>query len=159
MSCHIRKAVLSDALLACKVVRDSIEKLCVDDHRGDAATLTDWLENKTPENFERWIQSDQHLAVAAELDERVVGFGLLNVNGYIALLYVAPEARFRGVSKALLGALEKEAMLAGIGELEVVSSATALQFYRATGYSPTGDRVQGFGVTSGYPMSRELGDV
>lgn len=156
MPCQIRKAVATDASAACEVVRRSIEELCVADHRGDPATLSAWLESKTPANSERWIQSERHVAVAADRDAELVGFGLLNLDGYIALLYVAPEARFKGVSKSILGLLEREALAAGIQELKVESSKTALRFYRSAGYTSTGGCVPGFGVTSCYPMSRQL---
>jgi GNAT superfamily N-acetyltransferase len=159
MSCRIRKAVHSDASAACELVRCSIEELCVDDHQRDARTLSEWLKNKTLANFEHWIKSDRHVALVAEVGSRLVGFGLLDLGGYVALLYVAPEARFSGVSEALLRALEQEAVGAGIQELKLESSVTALRFYQSAGYSLTGSCVQGFGVTSCYPMSRQIADA
>ncbi len=157
MSWAIRRAVPSDAAAACEIVRRSIIELCHEDHQGDEATLASWLSNKTPENFERWIGSEEHVALVAERESELVGFALLNLKGYIALLYVSPDERFRGISKALLSALEEAAVLAGFREIRLESSATALRFYRRQGYSIIGPALKGFGITSAYPMSRRIG--
>jgi GNAT superfamily N-acetyltransferase len=156
MTCAIRHALLSDATAACEVVRRSIVELCYSDHHGDPDTLARWLANKTPANFERWITSGEHVAIAAESEGALVGFGLLNLQGTIALLYVSPDARFRGVSKGLLAALEGEAIAAGIRELKLESSLTALPFYSRFGYAPSAPPCKGAGVTTCYPMSRRM---
>src|SRR5882672_2210440 len=149
-----RRAVPSDTEAACEVVRRSIVDLCQADHNGDSDTLAKWLANKTPANFERWIASKEHIALAAEIDGALVGFGLLSLQGTIAFLYVAPNARFRGVSKSLLASLEKEAIAVGIRELSLESSLTALPFYSGRGYTSSGPSATAFGVTTCYPMSR-----
>jgi len=156
MNCATRRAVPSDAVGACEVVRRSITELCDDDHRGDPTSLASWLANKTPGNFERWIRSGEHVALVAERDSELVGFALLSLGGSIALLYVSPDARFSGVSKLLLSALEHAAVAAGIHELKLESSATALRFYERCGYTLTGPPFQAFGITKGYPMSRQI---
>jgi GNAT superfamily N-acetyltransferase len=156
MGCAVRRALRSDASAACEVVRRSIVELCYDDHGGDESTLTEWLANKTPANFEEWIASERHAAFVAERDRVIIGFGLLDLQGTIALLYVSPDARFSGVSKALLAALEREAIAAGIGVLKLESSITALRFYTRAGYSSTGCSAKGFGITNCQPMSRQL---
>ncbi len=159
MGFRIRPAIYADSAAACQTVRDSISRLCADDHREDAATLTAWLANKTEANFRTWIGSDHHLALVAEDPEGVCGFGLLNRNGKLAQLYVAPRARFRGVSKALLAALEIEALRLGLKELSLGSSMTALRFYQSAGYRLAGEPEQGFGVTRSQPMSKRLDAV
>jgi GNAT superfamily N-acetyltransferase len=156
MTCSTRRAVHSDAAAACEVVRRSIVELCQADHRGDADTLAKWLANKTPANFERWIDSEAHIAVAAEIEGALVGFGLLNLQGKIALLYVSADAQFRGVSKSLLALLEKEAAAVGIRELSLESTLTALPFYSRRGYVSTGPSAAGFGGATCYPMSRRI---
>ncbi|AKG24735.1 hypothetical protein IJ00_18735 [Calothrix sp. 336/3] len=154
--CTTRYATISDASAACEVVRRSIIELCHDDHCGDEATLVEWLANKTPANFERWIMSEQNIALVAERDQVLVGFGLLSLPDTIALLYVSPDVRFSGVSKTLLAGLEREAIAAGIQEIRLESSITALGFYKRCGYSSTGLAVKGFGITMAHPMSRRI---
>ena len=110
---EIRAATLEDAAAACQVMRRSIAELCVADHRNDEAILTRWLDNKTPEIFATWIgRPDNSLFVAAEGDD-ILAVGSVTNAGEITLNYVSPDARFRGVSRALLGALEARAVERG----------------------------------------------
>lgn len=151
-----RKATESDAAAACRLVRSSISTLCVDDHKNDSDTLDKWLANKTEANFLRWIKSNQHRAIVAQINGSVVGFGLLNIKGVVALLYVDPNDRFKGVSKTMLAAIENEADELGLDELVLDSSSTALRFYNVAGYVKAAEPYSGFGVTVCYPMSKKL---
>ena len=67
----------------------------------------------------------------------------------------SPDARFRGVSRALLGALEARAMERGSMRSTLNSTETARAFYLANGCIIDGppDRKHGAG---GYPMSKLL---
>ena len=156
MTYLIRRAVPTDAAGVCDVVRRSISDLCIDDHQGDQATIDAWLANKTVPNVESWIRSNRSIAVVAEATADLAGFGLLDLQGQLALLYVSPEARFQGVSRALLRSIEEEAMNAGISEIRLDSTATARRFYSACGFSSDGDPGRGFGVTQSYPMRKQL---
>jgi GNAT superfamily N-acetyltransferase len=138
------------------VVRRSIVELCYEDHRGDPATLKVWLANKTPKHLEEWLSSEKNFAVVAERDEVILGFALLHLPDKVELLYVSPEARFSGISKALLKALESAAYAAGVHEVRLDSSATALRFYNRLGYLPSGPPAKAFGLANGYPMSRSV---
>src|SRR5262245_40297597 len=110
MTIAVRRAIPSDANAACNVVRRSIGELCVADHQNDAATLAAWLENKTIAFFEQIINEESNSCVVALHDANVCGFGHINHSGVIGLLYVAPEARFSGVSSAMLTWLENEVL-------------------------------------------------
>jgi GNAT superfamily N-acetyltransferase len=138
------------------VVRRSINQLCSLDHHRDEQTISEWLANKTEANFDAWIKSEQHIALVAERADELVGFALLRRTGILALLYVAPEARFQGISKALLTKLERWALESGVTEISLESSLTALRFYQDCGYLGTGAPVRGFGITNGYPMSKRI---
>jgi GNAT superfamily N-acetyltransferase len=98
----------------------------------------------------------RRVAVAAEQSGRVVGFGLLSRAGFIDLLYVVPEARFQGASKALLAAMEDAARSLGVERLNLNSSARAKRFYERAGYATAGEPKQGFGITTCYPLSKQL---
>jgi N-acetylglutamate synthase-like GNAT family acetyltransferase len=130
---QIRRATIADAPQACSVLRRSIAELCYADHGGDAALLAKWLSNKTVENVGRWIASS-HFFVAEE-DGRLLGCAAMDGTGKITLNYVAPDARFRGVSKALVGVLEATARKLGLEECRLESTQTALRFYQALGYA------------------------
>jgi len=68
---------------------------------------------------------------------RIVGVAGMNNSGRVGLNYVSPDARFRGVSKALMLCLEDNARTLGIAECSLESSKTALRFYKALGYVPS----------------------
>ena len=157
----IRRAVKTDAAPACEVVRRSIIELCAADHRGDRETLAKWLENKTAAQFEDGIASNRGVALVAEREGSIVGYGLIHLSlihltGAIRLLYVSPDARFSGVSKALLAALEDEAAAAGISEIRLNSTVTAQRFYASAGYSRDGDATSDHMGMRCLPMYRRI---
>jgi GNAT superfamily N-acetyltransferase len=153
---QVRDAVPADADAACEVMRRSISELCVDDHRNDPEILDQWLANKKPEIFRSWVsQAGNSLMVAVDTGT-IVGVGSVTDKGEITLNYVSPDARFRGISRALLRALERRAAERGNTHCTLSSTATARRFYRAQGYVETGPPRGNFGTQSGFPMSKAL---
>jgi GNAT superfamily N-acetyltransferase len=152
---NIRDAVVSDAVEACTVLRRSISELCFPDHQGDQSVLARWLANKTPEKVNSWIaQADCSLLLAVEYG-KILAVGAVTDAGEITLNYVSPDARFQGVSKAMLLALENRAAERGNTQCTLESSETARRFYLSAGYRETGPPVIMFG-SPGYPMFRSL---
>jgi GNAT superfamily N-acetyltransferase len=153
---EIRAASPEDALAACEVMRRSIAELCVADHGNDETILTRWLSNKNPETFESWIrQPDNSLLVAVE-GGNILAVGAVTDAGEITLNYVSPDARFRGVSRAMLGALEARAAERGNTRCTLTSTETARRFYQRNGYVEDGPPVGNFGTSSSYPMSKPI---
>jgi GNAT superfamily N-acetyltransferase len=152
----IRNAVIEDALAACVVLRRSITELCAADHRNDAAALSRWLRNKTSQNFVAWVgQADNSVLVAVETSD-ILAVGSVTEAGRIGLNYVSPDARFRGISRAMLRALEARASERGNTRCTLESTATARRFYLANGYVEEGAPLGAFGASCGYPMSKRL---
>jgi len=151
----IRDAVPEDATAVCQVMRRTIAELCIADHRNDPAILERWLGNKTPEIFKSWIKPGNALLVAIE-DDKILAVGCVTCAGEITLNYVSPDARFRGISEALLAALEQRARERGNERCTLKSTETARRFYLERGYSEDGPANGKFGTTSGYPMSKPL---
>lgn len=155
LAMKIRDAVPEDASAACQVMQRSIAELCLIDHRNDPVTLERWLSNKTPEIFKSWIRPGNALLVAIE-DGKILAVGRVTDAGEITLNYVSPDARLRGVSSALLKALEHRAMEQGNERCRLTSTETARRFYLARGYSVDGAMEGKFGTTFSYPMSKRL---
>lgn len=154
----IRRAAAEDAAAAAHCLRRSISLLCAADHCNDAPTLERWLANKTAAQVAQWVASPAHVALVADRHGEIDGVALLSrTQGRIALLYVDPDARFAGVSDALLRALEAAARADGMRTLHLVSTATARRFYASRGYVADGEPVAGFGVTRSQPMVKTLG--
>ncbi|MEA3135093.1 MAG: hypothetical protein QOG17_2939 [Gammaproteobacteria bacterium] len=151
----IRDATPDDASAACEIMRRSITEFCIADHGNDAAVLQKWLSNKTPETFRSWIQPANSPRVAVEND-RMLTVGCVTIDGEVMLNYVSPDARFRGVSTALLADLERRAADQGNEACRLESTETARRFYLARGYSEDGPPGHKFGTISGYPMSKRI---
>jgi GNAT superfamily N-acetyltransferase len=154
---RVRDPCEQDADDACSVMQRSISELCTLDHRGDAATLAAWLANKTPANVCAWI--GRHHVLVADDAGAILGVAAMSAAGKVLLNYVSPSARFRGVSKALVQGLEERAARLGIPLLTLGSTATAMRFYQAAGYTVSGDPVKGLGMTMGHPMQKRISEV
>lgn len=153
---QIRDALIGDAPAACAVLRRSITGLCSADHGDDPAILRRWLANKTPDIVAGWIAKPGNSVLLAVEGAAVLAVGAVTDGGEITLNYVAPEARFCGVSRALLGALEARASERGNRRCHLHSTETARRFYHAAGYVEVGPPDGKFGARGGYPMSKTL---
>jgi len=153
---EIRDAVAEDAPAACQVLRRSISELCVADHGNDPTILKRWLSNKTPEIVASWIASPNNSLLVAVERDTILAVGSVSNAGEVLLNYVSPDARFRGVSRALLGALEARAIERGNVRCTLNSTETARRFYRAKGYVDDGSLVGKFGNSASYSMSKLL---
>jgi GNAT superfamily N-acetyltransferase len=152
----IRDATPDDAEAACEVLRRSISELCAADHGSDPAILSAWLANKRPEIVAAWARQPGNSLLVAVEGDAILAVGSVTDAGEITLNYVAPEARFRGVSRTLLAALEVRAAERGNARCMLTSTETAHRFYRSAGYVDDGAPTGNFGTASGYPMYRDL---
>jgi GNAT superfamily N-acetyltransferase len=154
---EIRDAWPEDAVAACDVLRQSISQLCVADHRNDPAILDAWLSNKKPEIVAAWAKAPGNSLLVAVEGQTMLAVGSVTDAGEITLNYVAPAARFRGVSRALLRALEARAVERGNARCTLTSTETAHRFYQSAGYVEDGVPKGKFGTASSYPMSKRIG--
>ena len=155
----IRRAVIEDASAACQVLRRSIVELCAADHRNDPDVLRLWLANKTTEIVGSWIEKPDSTMLVAVEGDAILGVGSVTDAGEITLNYVSPDARFRGASRSLIGALEDRARELGNARCHLSSTETARGFYLRLGYTEDGPAFCKFGTTGSYPMSKVLGIV
>jgi GNAT superfamily N-acetyltransferase len=153
---EIRTALDEDAAGACQVIRRSVTELCISDHRNDPTILSKWLSNKTPEIFASWTRHPSNSVIVAIEGGVILGVGAVTDAGDINLNYVSPDARFRGVSREMLRALEARAGEQGNVRCTLTSTETARRFYRDRGYIEEAARLERFGIF-GYPMWRSLG--
>lgn len=151
----ISPAQPKDAARICTVVRRSIIELCTEDHGGDPAILEPWLANKTPANVAQWIANPANTLLACFEGEVLMGVGCVRDVGEITLNYVSPDARFRGVSTAMVAALEAAARAQGHHVCVLDSTTTARRFYEGQGYAPNGTPGEKFGLKT-YPMIKPL---
>lgn len=132
----IRPARLADALAIAALQHVAVHGLAAEHY--PQPVLERWSPPVTLGRAERAYRDSQDeggLALVAERDGEVVGFGIvLPEMGEIAACYVAPDAVRRGIGRRLLHAMEASAANAGVHELRVRASLNAKSFYSAFGY-------------------------
>jgi putative acetyltransferase len=109
----------------------SVKELC----RGaySSREIATWVALLRPE---RYLRPGQ-VVLVAEHARLLVGFAQFNPPaGELEALYVLPEAAGAGVGSALLGAVEAQALEAGVVRLRLDASLNAQAFYERRGYQP-----------------------
>ena len=155
---RIRPAHVLDAEAACALFRASITRLCMADHEHEPARLEPWLGNKTPAIVRTWIEAPDQTILVAEADSRLVGVGGIGGIGHageVTLNYVAPQARFSGVSTAMLVRLEERLIQLGVAQIRLTSTETARRFYHGRGYRETSRSIAFAGMPD-YHMTKQL---
>ena len=123
----IRLARRAEADAIAELSRDSIE----------AELPWRW---RAPE-IARFIESDRHNVIVAELDGRFAGFAVMGYQAsvaYLALLAVLPEARRVGLARRMLDWLLKTADIAGIARVSVdlrEDNLAARNLYEKAGFT------------------------
>lgn len=133
----VRSGDESDAVSAIKVLRASISELCSPDHNDDEREIAGWIANKTELAWKSWVNREDAAVYVAEIADEIVGVGMVDQCGEILLNYVRPDARFSGVSKSILNALEEFARSQHVHQCFLESTETAKNFYEKCGYQAT----------------------
>jgi putative acetyltransferase len=139
-----------------EVFRRAIRELASRDY--SPAQIAAWSAH--PDDKELWAAGMatrmNFLAVNAE---RILGFAQYEPPDHIGMSYVRPECARKGVGRALLGALEREAERRGVRELHTEASVTAKPFFAACGFEavlPQIVRVRGVDFLN-YRMRKRVG--
>ncbi len=135
MSILVRPAQPADVPAMSHVLIASITELCGADHGNDSYKIAAWTANKTLDGVTAMLTRDGFTLFVAEMDGSVAAVGATTDKGEIALNYVAPSARFRGLSKALLAALEADLVNRGYTEGRLEATRTARRFYLSQGWT------------------------
>lgn len=133
----------------------SITELCALDHHNDPEAIANWTANKSPAGVRAMLASPNAEFFVAEDDGVVAAVGCVLNGDEVGLNYVHPAHRFRGISRALLGAMEEAMRAAGIVEARVRSTQTAHRFYLAQGWQDAGDKYTGRFIDA-WPMRKRL---
>ena len=133
----VRSGDESDGVSAIKVLRASISGLCSADHNDDEREIAGWIANKTELAWKSWVKREDAAVCVAEIAAEIVGVGMVDQRGEILLNYVRPDARFSGVSKSILNALEDFARSRYVHRCFLESTETAKSFYEKCGYRAT----------------------
>ena len=127
---RIRKAVESDIHDIRRIHQAAIRQVCSLDY--PANVIAAWLSGNSDERYLQRINEASFWIV----EERAsLGFGCVCIEqSKLGALFLAPEARGKGIAAALLHHLEQVAVGAGIDVLCLDSSLSAKTFYAKHGY-------------------------
>ena len=127
----------------------AIESPLTDDVRALVAALNAWALEQTPREFthhmtvEQMAQPDTTVFIARDENGVALGMGALRRHpggvGEVKRMYAKPEARGRGVGRAIVAQIEQLARREGITRLvletgAVPSFAAAWRIYEASGF-------------------------
>lgn len=143
------------AAVVCDVIIQSIQTLCIADHKNDLNILKSWLSNKTPDNCRLWIKSKHSKSFVTIYKETPVGIAIIGINGHIYLFYMHPNQIGQGKGKQLLLACENQALAWELKQITVDSSYTAKSFYESQGFKSNGEPFIEDNLCS-YPLIKQL---
>jgi len=136
---RIENSKTQDSAKIVEIISRSIKELCFDDHQNDPDILNRWLQNKTTDTVEQWINANNNYCVSAFDDTgELAGFCMIAYDGEIYLLYVSPDKKGSGAGRALLQRMEDFALSQGVTQINLDSTNSALNFYKHHGYQNQG---------------------
>lgn len=127
----IRNAKSNDIINICKLFEISIKNTCITEYTKEQ--ISAWVETgKYNTNWKLKIEKD--FFIIAEIGSLIVGFGSLENNGHIDLLYVHSDFQKIGIATKILSTIENEAINKNINRLWTDSSITAIPFFINNNY-------------------------
>jgi len=92
-----------------------------------------WLDARKDEDYLEEMQKE--VFVVAEREDRIVGFGAIDLNSQvIESLFVDPAFTRQGIATQLVALMESLAVEAGLASVELQAAGGALTFYKKSGF-------------------------
>ena len=126
----IRPATPSDIPAITALFKNTV--LAIDRRDYTSEQLAAWASGGA--NLARWQKrvTSQYFLVAAS--EKITGFGSMDKNGHLDMLFVHHLHQRQGIAQLLLETLEKWARHQGIARITTEVSITAKPFFERNGY-------------------------
>jgi len=127
---QIRAFRPDDATAVVALFRDTVRRINSRDYSPEQVWA--WAPDEIEQS---WIDKlARRFTLVAETGGQIVGFGDLEADDRLGHLYVQADHQGRGVGRALLEALEAEAMRRGCQVIHTEASITAKPFFERQGY-------------------------
>jgi GNAT superfamily N-acetyltransferase len=149
---EVRRATIDDAAPISCVILASLRVSNAQDYSPEVIARI--ASNFGPAGVEALLE--KRLVFVATERDRVVGTAGLD-GQTVRSVFVAPEKQLKGIGRALMASVEREAKTAGVEVLTVPASVTAEPFYAKLGYLAVRDVFHGDERT--IIMERRLGYV
>ncbi len=132
---QIRPAEIPDLL---NLFADTVANVCSSDYNKDQVRV--WISSG--KNTGRWKEKiEMQYFLVALFNGLIVGFGSLENENKIDVLYVHKDYQRHGIANKLFDELEKEAILKGSEKIKSDISITALPFFKKRGFSILNEQV------------------
>jgi putative acetyltransferase len=139
----VRDFVLDDSAATLSVFLDAITVTASADYSPEQVAAWSAPQDRTVKD---WGLSRASInTIVAVVDGRIAGFSDVNGDGYIHMMFVAPQVARRGVGGELLAEAERRAKTLGATTLSTNASITARPFFEHHGFDV---------VTEQYPVIR-----
>lgn len=133
MSATLRPYLPTDAPRLADLFDLSIEDLAAEDYNPDQRAA--WADAAS--DLGAFAEAlGKALTLVVDSPDGPIGFGALENNSLVSMLYVHPDHARRGVATLIMNALEKLAEARGTVAIKVDASDTAEPFFAGRGYSP-----------------------
>lgn len=142
----LRPATPNDLPAILQLFRETIETVCIPDYTPEQIRV--WVDRGS--DLQRWqTKLETQYFLVADQQGTLAGFGSLEGNSYIDLMYVHKDQQGKGIATALLTALEEEAGRHGVKTITSDVSTTARPFFERMGYRVLTERTR---VLQGVPI-------
>jgi len=134
----IRQAFENDLVDIQKLFVDTISSVCINDY--NPYQIKVWT--LSIEDTQRWLDklSNQYFLIA-QFGKRIVGFGSLDNNNDIDLLYVHKDFQGQGIANRLLVELEQEAKKHDAKTVTSAVSINAKSFFEKKGFTTLNEQI------------------
>jgi len=127
---EIRKYQETDSEEILQLFKETIFTINKEDYSQEQLGI--WANSFRKEELNYRLENS--LTFVAVTDGKIVGFGNLNEQAVIDLLYTHKDFQGQGIASKILNKLESEAKLKGFNETYTEASITAKPFFEAKGY-------------------------
>ena len=124
----LRKYKPTDCKVIAELFYNTVHTINLKDYSKEQVNV--WATGNV--DLEKWNDSfSKHYTVIAEIDDTIVGFGDIDKNGYLDMLYVHKDYQKQGVATAICNELEKAV---NTPKIITHASITAKDFFEKRGY-------------------------
>ena len=136
----IREAKVDDALAIMQLHGRSIMELCREDYTQEQ--LEGWVKSHGLEKYQKRLEI--HRSFVAEMDGEIIGYVRWNpATNELCSIFVDPNHARQGIGTKLMKVAYEDILSAGVTELWLDATLTAVPFYEAEGWKYIEQRMHG----------------
>lgn len=127
----VRRAYELDVEEITQLFYDTIQNINIRDYSKEE--VDDWSSWKA--DIDKWLERmEEQYFVVAEINNKIVGFSSLTIDGYLDFMFVDKDTQRKGVASALLSEIESKAFEQNNDSIYSDVSLTAKGFFEKNGF-------------------------